>query len=388
MKVPMLDIHRQHEPILDELNAVFREALETSRFIKGPELDMLEAEFAAYCSTRRAVGCASGTDALILAMQAVGMEPGEIAVTTPFTFFATAGAVVRAGGVPAFVDIRSDTFNMDSRELESWLNRNCAVTERGVVHRVLKTRVAAVIPVHLFGQTADMDEILDVCGRWGIPVVEDACQSVGATWKGRKAGSMGQLGCFSFFPSKNLGALGDGGMLTANDPELADRLVLLREHGGQGYMHATVGTNSRLDALQAAFLRVKLRRLESWHKGRRENAAFYDRAFENHPNVRTPVIADGAVSIYNQYTLRVDDRDGLLEHLRSLGIGCAVYYPLCLHRQKCFEYLGYSGGDFPVAEACSADVISLPVFGELSKDELETVANAVKGFYKGHGRNR
>ncbi len=387
MKVPMLDIHRQHVPILDELNAVFREALETSRFIKGPELDMLEAEFAGYCETRRAVGCASGTDALILAMQAVGMAPGEIAVTTPFTFFATAGAVVRAGGVPAFVDIREDTFNMDARELESWLNRNCACTDRGVVHRVMKTRVAAVIPVHLFGQTADMDAIQDVCERWGLPVVEDACQSVGASWKGRKAGSMGQLGCFSFFPSKNLGALGDGGMLTANDAELADQLVLLREHGGQGYMHATVGTNSRLDALQAAFLRVKLRRLESWHAGRRANAAFYDKAFENLSHVRTPVIAEGAESIYNQYTLRVKNRDGLLEHLRSQGIGCAVYYPLCLHQQKCFEYLGYRRGDFPVAEACSADVISLPVFGELTAEELKAVVTAVKGFYEGNGRN-
>jgi dTDP-4-amino-4,6-dideoxygalactose transaminase len=384
MKVPMLDIARQHEPILDELKAAFSEALSTSRFIKGPELEALESEFAAYCHTRRAVGCASGTDALILALQAVGLREGDVAVTTPFSFFASAGAIVRAGGVPAFVDIRGDTFNMDPRELESWLNRNCASTDRGVVHRAMKTRVAAVIPVHLFGQTADMDEIMRIARRWGLPVVEDACQSIGASWKGAPAGSLGDVGCFSFFPSKNLGALGDGGMLSTNDPELADRLLLLREHGGQGYIHSTVGTNSRLDALQAAFLRIKLRRLDNWHEGRRKNAGVYDEAFRGMEGVKTPVVIPGAESVFNQYTIRTENRDGLLAHLKSLDIGCAVYYPLCLHLQKCFDCLGYRIGDFPVAEACSADVISLPVFAELSEAEIETVISAVKGF---HGQN-
>lgn len=383
MKVPMLDIGRQHEPVLEELKAAFSEALSTSRFIKGPELDWLEDEFAGYCGTSRAVGCASGTDALILALQAVGMEPGDMAVTTPFSFFASAGAIVRAGGVPAFVDVREDTFNMCPDELESWLNRNCASTHRGAVHRVMKARVAAVVPVHLFGQTADMDGILRVCRKWGLRVVEDACQSAGATWKGQKAGSMGDVGCFSFFPSKNLGALGDGGMLTTNDPSLADRLVLLREHGGQGYLHSEVGTNSRLDAIQAAFLRVKLRRLESWHEGRRRNAAFYDDAFSGMPEVKTPVIHPDAGSVFNQYTLKVRQRDGLLASLRSREIGCAVYYPLCLHLQKCFEYLGCRAGDFPAAEACSAEAISLPVFGELQPGELEAVVDAVRGFYAG-----
>jgi dTDP-4-amino-4,6-dideoxygalactose transaminase len=381
MKVPLLDIGRQHEPIAEELKRAFSDALATSRFIKGPELEALEQEFAGYCGTERAVGCASGTDAIILALQALGIAPGEIAVTTPFTFFATAGAIVRAGGVPAFVDVREDTFNMDPSELESWLNRNCAVTDRGVVHRAMKARVAAVMPVHLFGQTADMDGIPEICRKWGLPVIEDACQSVGAGWKGRKAGSMGELGCFSFFPSKNLGALGDGGMLTTNDHALADRLVLLREHGGQGYLHAEVGTNSRLDSLQAAFLRIKLRRLEAWHQGRRRNASLYDAALAEVPEVRTPVIAEGAWSVYNQYTIRARNRDGLLAGLKEQEIGCAVYYPLCLHLQKCFEYLGYRKGDFPTAEACSSDVISLPVFGELRRDELDAVVEAVGAFY-------
>ncbi len=385
MKVPLLDIGRQHEPIADELKRAFSDALTSSRFIRGPELEALEREFAVYCGTERAVGCASGTDALILALQALGISRGEIAITTPFTFFATAGAIVRAGGVPAFVDIREDTFNMDPCELESWLNRNCAVTDRGVVHRALKTRVAAVVPVHLFGQTADMDGILRVGREWGLPVIEDACQSAGAAWKGRKAGSIGDVGCFSFFPSKNLGALGDGGMLTTDNHALADRLVLLREHGGKGYLHAEVGTNSRLDSIQAAFLRIKLRHLEAWHRGRRRNAALYDGALAEIPEVRTPVTAEGAWSVYNQYTVRALDRDGLLAWLKERGIGCAVYYPLCLHLQKCFEYLGYRKGDFPAAEACSADVISLPVFGELRREELDAVVEAVGAYY---GRRR
>lgn len=386
MKVPMLDIRRQHEPLLQELRNAFEEALSTSRFVKGPELEELETRFARYCGVKRAVGCASGTDALILALQAVGLRQGEVAVTVPFSFFATAGAIVRAGGVPAFVDIREDTFNMDPGELESWLNRNCASTDRGVVHRAGKVRVAAIVPVHLFGQTADMDTIMEVARRWGLPVVEDACQAVGATWKGRRAGSLADVGCFSFFPSKNLGALGDGGMLSTDDPELADRLALLREHGGQGYLHSVVGTNSRLDALQAAFLRVKMGRLDSWHRGRLRNASFYSEEFRNLEEVRTPFVSPEAESVFNQYTIRTRSRDGLLSRLKSLEIGCAIYYPLPLHLQKCFDYLGYGPGDFPVSEACSSDVLSLPVFGELTDGELETVASAVKDFYRDNRR--
>lgn len=381
MPVPLLDINRQHEPIKEQLRDVFESALESSRFIKGPEMENLEKEFARYCGTAHAVGCASGTDALILSLMAVGTEAGDMVLTSPFTFFASAGAVVRAGGVPAFIDILPDTYNMDPELLDRWLQEKCAVTGRGVVHRDSGRRVSAVMPVHLFGQVADMDRIMDICSDWALPVVEDACQSVGASWSDRRAGSFGAAGCFSFFPSKNLGALGDGGMVTTDDPATAARITSLREHGGEGYIHREVGFNSRLDALQAGFLRVKLAHLDGWHEGRRRNAEFYREAFEGVDEVVTPFIRSEAWSVYNQYTIRVRERDGLLAHLRERGIGCAVYYPLPLHMQECFSGLGYSEGDMPVSETASREVLSIPVFGELRQEELEEVAGTVKGFY-------
>ena len=385
MAVPLLDITRQHKPITEDLRAVFNQALETARFIKGPEMEQLEKEFAAYCGTERAVGCASGTDALILALMAVGVRPGDFVLTTPFTFFASAGAVVRAGGIPVFLDILPDTFNIDPELLSKWLTDNCVVTNRGVVHKGNGTRIGAVMPVHLFGQLADMDRIMSICKDWQIPVVEDACQAVGAKWSKRRAGSLGDVGCFSFFPSKNLGALGDGGMVTTSDPEIADRIVSLREHGGRGYIHEEVGFNSRLDAIQAGFLRVKLAHLESWHKGRRKNARFYDKALRSLGQVTTPVIRKEAWSVYNQYTIKAADRDDLLNYLRERGVGCAIYYPLPLHLQKCFECLGYSEGDFPVSETVSKEVISIPVFGELTEEELTEVASTIKEFYADKG---
>lgn len=381
MAVPLLDIARQHQPIINDLRSVFNKALETSRFIKGPEMDQLENEFAEYCGTKRAVGCASGTDALILALMAVGVKPGNFVLTTPFTFFASAGAIVRAGGIPLFLDILPDTYNIDPELLSGWLTDNCAVTDRGVIVRSSGTRVGAVMPVHLFGQLADMDRIMSICNDWQIPVVEDACQAVGAKWSKSRAGSLGTAGCFSFFPSKNLGALGDGGMVTTDLPAIADRMVSLREHGGRGYIHEEVGFNSRLDAIQAGFLRVKLAHLESWHKGRRKNARFYNKAFRTVKQVTTPVIRSEAWSIYNQYTIKVSDRDELLNYLREHGIGCAVYYPLPLHLQKCFECLGYQEGDFPVSETVSKEVISIPVFGELTDEEIVEVVETIKSFY-------
>lgn len=381
MPVPLLDISRQHAPILTELRAVLDEALSGSRFIKGPALERFEHDLAGYCDTRRAVGCASGTDALILALQALDLQPGDEVVTTPFTFFATAGAIARAGGIPVFVDILPDTFNISPAAMKRWFEGNCALTDRGAVDRNTGSVVRAVIAVDLFGQIADMDCIERICSDWGVSLVEDACQSIGAMWKDRRAGAFGRVGCFSFFPSKNLGALGDAGAITTDDCALADRLVSLREHGGQGYIHREVGTNSRMDAIQAGFLSVKLRRLDGWHEGRRRNAEFYAKAFADVDEITTPVIDPRAWSIYNQYTIRAVDRDGLMARLKSLGIGCAVYYPLPLHLQECFSSLGYAAGDFPEAERASRDVLSLPVFGELTEEELGEVVQAVKDHY-------
>jgi dTDP-4-amino-4,6-dideoxygalactose transaminase len=385
MPVPLLDINRQHEPLLEELLDSFQRTLATSRFIKGPEMEAFEQELATYVGTERAVGCASGTDALMLALQALGVDRDHLVVTVPFTFFSTAGAVSRLGARPVFVDILPDTYNMDPSKLSEWLGINCSVTDRGVVESRSGRKVSAILPVHLFGQPANMTEITSIAEEWGLPVVEDACQSVGAEWKEAGAGSMGLAGCFSFFPSKNLGALGDGGAVTTDDPELADRMVRLREHGGRGYLHSEVGWNSRLDALQAGFLRVKLRALDSWHQGRRGNASFYDRELKDLSQVITPKIDHRARSVYNQYTLRAERRDELVSWLREKEIGCAVYYPLPLHLQECFHDLGYGEGDFPVAEAASGQVVSIPVFGELTESELNEVCAAIRGFYQRNG---
>ncbi|MDM7992589.1 MAG: DegT/DnrJ/EryC1/StrS family aminotransferase [Candidatus Fermentibacter sp.] len=387
MPVPLLDISRQHAPILSELRAVLDEALAGSRFIKGPALERFEHDLAGYCDARRAVGCASGTDAIILALQALDLAPGEEVVTTPFTFFASAGAIVRAGGIPVFIDIQPDTFNISPAAFKRFLDQNCALTDRGAVDRRTGLAVRALVAVDLFGQVADMDSLERTCSDWGISLVEDACQSIGAMWKERRAGTFGRIGCFSFFPSKNLGALGDAGAMVTDDCALADRLVSLREHGGQGYIHREVGTNSRMDAIQAGFLTVKLRHLDGWHDGRRRNAEFYARAFADVDEIATPVIDPRAWSVYNQYTVRAADRDGLMAHLKSAGIGCAVYYPLPLHLQECFSSLGYSAGDFPASEKAAAEVLSLPVFGELTEEELGEVVRSVKDFYaKGRGR--
>ncbi|MBN1434914.1 DegT/DnrJ/EryC1/StrS family aminotransferase [Candidatus Fermentibacterales bacterium] len=381
MPVPLLDISRQHEPVREELIEAFREALASSRFIKGPVLESFEKDFAAYCGTRRAVGCASGTDALGLALQATGVERGDEVITSPFTFFATAGAIARIGAKPVFVDIDEATFNISPRAMEEWLEDSADMEGAGAFNKVSGRRITAMVPVHLFGQMCNMDELKKLSRGWQIPVVEDACQAVGATWKGEKAGSVGRAGCFSFFPSKNLGALGDGGAVTTNDEELADRVASLREHGGQGYVHRDVGTNSRLDAIQAAFLRIKLAHLEGWHEGRRRNAEYYYKALSAVPEVRTPMIEPEAESVYNQFTISVPRRDELLEHLRSKQIGCAVYYPIPLHMQQCFRHLGYTEESFPASLKASGEVVSIPVFGELTEAELDEVVSAIAGFY-------
>jgi len=361
MNVPLLDLKRQYQTIKDEINAAIAEVVESQGFKLGPKVAAFEAEIADYCGTKRAVGVASGTDAILLALMAVGVGQGDEVITTPYTFFATAGAVTRVGAIPVFVDIEPKTYNMDPAKIEA------AITE--------KTK--AILPVHLYGQCADMDPIMEVADRRGIPVVEDAAQAIGSEYKGRRAGSIGRAGCFSFFPSKNLGGYGDGGMITTDSDELADLLVSLREHGQtEAYHHWTIGTNSRLDALQAAVLSVKLRHLDAWSDGRSANADYYGSRFEG-TRVTAPWREEWSRHIYNQCIVRVPDRDTVLASLRERGIGCAIYYPVPLHLQECFQTLGHTDGDLPEAERAALETISIPVFSLLTDVEKAHVADTI-----------
>ena len=367
MNVPLLDLKRQYLTIREEINEAIAEVVESQGFKLGPKVAAFEKSIADYCGTKRAVGVASGTDAILLALMAVGVGRDDEVITTPYTFFATAGAVTRVGAVPVFVDIDPATYNIDPSLIEA------AVT----------AKTKAIMPVHLYGQCADMDPILEVANRHGIAVVEDAAQAIGAEYKGRRAGSLGAAGCFSFFPSKNLGGYGDGGMITTDSDEMADLLVSLREHGQtEAYHHWTIGTNSRLDALQAAILAVKLRHLDAWSDGRSANADYYDARFEG-TQVTAPLREEWSRHIYNQYVVRVPDRDALLAHLRGNGIGCALYYPVPLHLQECFRALGYGKGDLPEAEKAALGTISIPVFSLLTDEETEHVADVVLGFVGG-----
>ena len=360
MKVPLLDLKAQYAAIRDQVRPVIDEVCDSQYFILGPQVEAFEQELAAYVGARHAIGCASGTDAILLALMALGVGPGDEVITTPFTFFATGGCISRLGAKPVFVDIDPATFNIAPAAIAP------AVTPR----------TKAIIPVHLFGQCADMDPILEAAGN--VPVVEDAAQALSAGYKGKKAGILGAIACFSFFPSKNLGAFGDGGIVTTNDDELAQTVRLLRTHGAERkYYHKMIGLNSRLDALQAAILRVKLPCLDAWSDARAANAARYGKLFEG-SNVRTPVARPECRHVFNQYTIRVPNRDGVMAHLKANDIGCAVYYPLPLHRQDCYASLGYAEGSLPAAEAASAEVLSIPVYPELTDDMAAFVAQSVR----------
>jgi len=368
-QVPLLDLHAQYGRIREEVLAEVIRVIDSQRFILGEEVQSLEREISAYCGSRFAVGCASGSDALFLALLALGIGPGDEVLTTPYTFFATAGAIHLAGARPVFADVEAGTFNMDP-------NRAAEALAAG-------PKIRALLPVHLFGGCADMDPLCAMARERGIAVIEDAAQSIGAEYRGRRAGSMGDAGCFSFYPSKNLGAFGDGGMLTTNDPSLAERLRSLRVHGSSGrtYHHDRVGTNSRLDALQAAVLRVKLRHLDSWTRARQENAAQYRRLLAETPVTAPAEAAFQTRHIYNQFPILCPRRDQLQSHLKKNGIGTQVYYPVPLHMQECFAGLGYREGDFPVSERLARESLALPVYPELRPDEIEYVASMVRAFY-------
>lgn len=368
MAVPLLDLRAQHATIRDDVVGAMMQIVDDQAFILGSPVERLEAEVASLSNTRFAIGCANGTDAILLALRALDAGAGAEVVTTPFTFFATAGAIHNVGARPVFADIDPDTFNISPQSAAS------AVT----------SRTKAIIPVDLFGQIAAIDAVSAAIP--GIPILEDAAQSIGASrtigGKVVKAGEAATIGTFSFFPSKNLGGYGDGGMIVTQDEGLATRLRRLRVHGGlKTYYHDEVGYNSRLDALQAAVLLAKLPHLESWSTARRRNAEYYNAAFADMSDVRTPTIDPANESIYNQYTLRAERRDVLQEHLKSRGIGNSVYYPLPLHLQPCFAYLGYSEGAFPESEKAAKEVISLPIYPELETGQLDEVINAVRGFY-------
>ncbi|HEX5708601.1 MAG TPA: DegT/DnrJ/EryC1/StrS family aminotransferase [Pyrinomonadaceae bacterium] len=372
MRVPLLDLAAQHASLREELTAAVQRVFDTQQFILGEDVRLLEEALARYTTTRHAVGCASGSDALMLALMALDLRPGDEVVTTPYSFFATAGSIARLGARPVFVDIEPRTYNIAPEQIES------AITER--------TR--AVMPVHLYGQCAEMDAINDVARRHNLPVIEDAAQAVGAEDRGRRAGSMGAVGCFSFYPTKNLGGAGDSGCLTTHDDALAERLRRLRVHGGATeYHHAEVGVNSRIDTLQAAVLRVKLPHLDEWSAARRERARTYDRLFAEaglaDGVVTTPYVRAEALHIFHQYVVRVaaDRRDALIEHLKSRGVGTKVYYPVPLHLQECFAYLGQARGSCPEAERAARETLALPIYPELGEAAQRYVVECIGEFF-------
>jgi dTDP-4-amino-4,6-dideoxygalactose transaminase len=365
MQVPMLDLQAQYRPLRDDILATITRVCDSQRFILGPEVVELERELAQMLEVPHAVGVSSGTDALLLAMMALGIGHGDEVVTSTYSFFATGGCVSRLGATPVFVDIDPVTYNLDPSALAS------AITPR----------TKAIIPVHLYGQSADLDAILAIATAAGVPVIEDAAQAIGARYKGRAVGGIGLMGCFSFFPSKNLGAFGDAGLVTTASDDVAARLRRLRMHGAdQQYYHTSIGGNFRIDALQAAVLRVKLPHLAAWTEARRTNAARYDAWFSDGAlagRVQTPVALADRYHIFNQYVVRVADRDRVKAHLESRGVGCAIYYPVPFHQLECFAHLGYRAGQFPHAEAAARDTLALPIYGELTVAQQRYVVDVM-----------
>jgi len=360
MKVLLLDLKAQYAGLREQVLAAVAEVLDSQVCIGGPKVAEIERKIAAISDCKYAIGVSSGTDALLCSMMALGLGPGDEAITTPFTFFATAGSIARTGATPVFVDIDPRTYNINAELIE----------------KAITPRTKAIVPVHLFGQMCDMDPIMRIANRHGLSVIEDAAQSITATYKGRKAGSIGTAGCFSFYPSKNLGAAGDGGMVVTNDAALYERMMAMRNHGSDSkYHHRYIGGNFRLDPIQAAVLLVKLPHLDSWSESRRRNAAVYDNAFAG-TGIRTPFVMPDCISIYNQYVIRTPDRDNLVEGLRGQDIGWDIYYPLCLPLQPCFQHLGYKAGSLAEAERASAEVLALPIYPELDGEQQQRVIRA------------
>ncbi|MGE0471013.1 MAG: DegT/DnrJ/EryC1/StrS family aminotransferase [Nitrospira sp.] len=378
MGVPLLDLKAHHQPLHAEIMAALEQTFRSQAFILGPEVSKLEERVAAYCQAKYGIGVTSGTDALLIALMALGIGPGDEVITTPYSFFATAGAVVRLGAKPVLVDIDPTTYNLDPSKIDQ------AVT----------AKTKAIIPVHLYGQCTDMGPIMDLAKRHHLSVIEDAAQAIGSEYRdGRRACSMGTIGCLSFFPSKNLGCLGDGGMVVTNNPDLAEQMRVLRVHGSKPkYYHKLIGGNFRLDTIQAAVLNVKLNYLDGWTKKRQENADRYETLFREsslvqREKVRLPEAVyrpSGAkhYHIYNQFVLRVERRDDLMAHLKQKGIGAEVYYPVPFHLQECFRYLGYKQDDFPESERAARETLAIPIYPELTSEQQAEVVEAVADFYR------
>jgi len=368
MKVPLLDLQAQNGPLRDEILAAMTRVADSQRFIMGPEIDALEGELSALLGVRHAIAVSSGTDAVLLALMSVDIKPGDEVITPTYSFFATAGCVARLGARPVLVDSDPVTFNADP----------------DAVAAAITPRTKAIVPVHLFGQSAEMDAIMRTAERAGIPVIEDAAQAIGGAYKSRPLGGIGAIGCFSFFPSKNLGAFGDAGLVTTNDDALAKRARLLRTHGMQPkYYHRLVGGNFRMDAMQAAVLRVKAPHLAGWTDARRKNAARYRELFAESgigDKVTLPREPHDRVHIYNQFVIRTPERDALKRHLDGEGIGNEIYYPVPFHLQPCFAYLGYGRGEFPEAERAAAESLAIPIYGELTREQQEAVVAAIAAF--------
>ena len=370
MKIPFLDLKAQYDTLRDEIEPVVREVFESQHFILGSKVKEFEDKISEYCNTDYAIGCASGTDAILLSLMALGISPGDEVITTPYTFFATTGSIVRLGAKPVYCDIKPDTFNIDSDGIES----------------LITDKTKAILVVHLYGLMADMDRITAIADKHSIPVIEDAAQAIGSTFNGKRAGSVGITGCISFFPAKNLGGVGDGGMVITNDKELYEKIRVLRVHGSKPkYYHPIIGINSRLDVLQAVVLQVKLKYLEMWSKKRRDNAAYYNSLFKEKGlsnMVITPAVPEGYSHIYNQYVIRVKDRDSLREHLKNHEIASEIYYPVPLHLQECFANFGYKEGDFPVCEEAAKTTLAIPVYPELTDEMQEYVVETIADFYR------
>ncbi|HNQ77894.1 MAG TPA: DegT/DnrJ/EryC1/StrS family aminotransferase [Acidobacteriota bacterium] len=384
MPVPVLDLKRQYQEIKNEVAAAVAEVFENQHFILGKNGAELEKECAEFLGAAETVGCASGTDAILLSLKALDLQPGEGVITSSFTFFATAGAIHNAKGVPFFVDIEPVTFNMDPVKLKEFLATECEKGLKGVVHKKTGTPIKGILPVHLYGASCEMDEIMAIAKDHGLFVLEDSCQAFGSKYKGKRVGTFGELSAFSFFPTKNLGGAGDGGLVSTGSADLAKRLRKIRVHGSEKrYYHDEIGYNSRLDEIQAAVLRIKLRHLDKWNEKRRGAAGLYASELSKIEGVVAPSAPSHIEHIYHQYVIRAERRDALKDYLDSKGVGSMIYYPVPLHQQVCFEFLGYRKGDLPETEKAADEVLALPIFAELTESEIKEAAREIGNFYSG-----